>query len=352
MTLIQNYKSLRKNKDIINGFKRIYRIIWKKFFITAPYPDTIDIEVCSRCNLNCIMCCKSIRSGSGNIMTFEQFKHIIDQFKFDWFHRPRFVISGLGENMLNPDILKIFKYAREKKAEIKFVDNFTLIDEKIARELIKMKIKTIQFSLDGATKKTYEKIRIGAEWETVTNNIKKFIELKKEMKSKRPVIVATFVIMKQNYKELPAYVELMHQWDIEEILLHTVLAFDESKKELLTPDYESDNYIKTMKKSKELANKYGIIFRIPVPQKPQPIENCQFPWYNIFVSSEGNVFPCCHSVFPREEKAKICMGNLLKKNFNNIWNSKKYKKFRKEMKNGEVPDLCSLCLVYKGKKLK
>jgi len=346
---LENFRSLKRNKEIKYGIRRLYNLMWKKFFVTAPYPESVDIELSSRCNLNCIMCDHALRSGNGNIITFEQFKHIFNQFKSDWIHKPRFVMSGLGENALNPEFLKIFRYAKQNGADIKFIDNFTLIDENISKELIKMKIKNIQFSLDAATKETYEKVRIGANWETTTKNIKRLIELKKEMNSKYPIITGTFVILKQNYKEIPDFIKLMHKWGIEEVILGEVLIYDKHnqyKRDLLEPDYDSEDYKRIIEEAKALAKEYNIIFKIYGPPRGKSISTCPYPWYNVFISAEGNVFPCCHSVFPRDAKPKICMGNLYKENFNDIWNSERYKKFRKQIKSGKFPKLCEGCVLY------
>ena len=65
---------------------------------------------------------------------------------------------------------------------------FDILTDEIAKELIELGIERIYFSIEGATKETYEKIRVGANYDKVIDNIKRFIQLKKEMKSPIPEI--------------------------------------------------------------------------------------------------------------------------------------------------------------------
>ena len=69
-----------------------------------------------------------------------------------------------------------------------------------------------------------------------------------------------------------------------------------------------------------------------------------------FVKWNGDVSPCMqllHSSYTYlfEEKRKVTaysFGNLSEKSLEEIWNSKKYREFRKKVKNFEFPD-CTLC---------
>ncbi len=110
---------------MINKFKRIanlcksgkYAIILYELFsklgiknIVLPLPISLIIEPTNACNLHCPTC----PTGSGKInrpvrmMSFEEFKKIIDQVKT---HVDRIYLYSYGEPFLNKELLKMTKYA-------------------------------------------------------------------------------------------------------------------------------------------------------------------------------------------------------------------------------------------------
>ncbi len=64
-------------------------------------------------------------------------------------------------------------------------------------------------SIDGATKETYEKIRVGSDFNRVVANIKRFIELKRQRKTYFPETILHFVLNKINQHEALYFVEFV-----------------------------------------------------------------------------------------------------------------------------------------------
>lgn len=64
----------------------------------------------------------------------------------------------------------------------------------------------VQISTDGATKETYEKVRVGGDFEDLIDNIKRFVK----MKDKKPYIDVTtnYTVTSDNYHEIPDAVKL------------------------------------------------------------------------------------------------------------------------------------------------
>ena len=65
----------------------------------------------------------------------------------------------------------------------------------------------LRFSLDAATKETFEKIRIGADYESVMKNIERCVELRNQEGYNLPVIGVNFVKMKVNEHETEEFIE-------------------------------------------------------------------------------------------------------------------------------------------------
>ena len=58
--------------------------------------------------------------------------------------------------------------------------NGTLLPEERSRKFLKSGITRLRFSLDAATKETYEKVRLGGKYDVTMRNIENFLRIKKE----------------------------------------------------------------------------------------------------------------------------------------------------------------------------
>ena len=130
-------------------------------------PIAMQVEVSCGCNLSCRMCVLPKITRQRGKMSFEIFKHIYDQIKPD-----TVVLTGYGETLLNKDIIKMITYAKKNKSFVHMDTNCTLLDENIASRLITSGIDLVKVSVDAATKKTYDKIRIGSDHNAVWSNLK------------------------------------------------------------------------------------------------------------------------------------------------------------------------------------
>ena len=104
----------------------------------------------------------------------------------------------------------MLEYLSAKNLNVNFVDEFDFFTEEHSRKVIELGVNSIYISFDGATKKTYEKIKVNCNYDKALANIKTLLRLKKEMNSPFPVIHFRFIVNKLNYREMPDYLELIH----------------------------------------------------------------------------------------------------------------------------------------------
>ncbi len=307
-----------------------------------PPPRYMEIETTTRCGFKCLMCEHTYWKVPPMDMSFVQFKKVIDQFPtLKWIG-----MTGIGESFLNKDFVKMLKYVKSKHIWVELFDPFFLIDEKIGKELINLGIEVMYVSLDGATKGTYEKIRVGSNFDTVIKNIRSFIKMKKERNSKYPRLIFHFIISKINIHEIEKYIELINSFGLEkpEILFTPVLHRYKEIDGLFTKVPEE--IPKSVdKKAKELGVK--ITWNANVPKVLPSITKC-FAWLMPFIFATGDVSPCCASneQNEREFQVKNCFGNVFETPFKDIWNGKKFKEFRKQILGGEIPPICKTCTIY------
>ena len=88
---------------------------------------------------------------------------------------PYVAISG-GEPLLHGDFLKISEFIRSHGISLKVETNGVLIDEEMAQRLAELEFRSVQVSVDGATAESFEKLRIGGDWQKSIDACKRLIK--------------------------------------------------------------------------------------------------------------------------------------------------------------------------------
>jgi len=218
------------------------------------------------------------------------------------------------------------------------------------------KFKQIHISVDGCTKETYEKIRIGAKWETLTNNIKELRKVNKDAK-----IVANFCIQKDNYKELPLLCDTFLPLGINEIHLGMVSGIL-NKQEI--NDEGLNDFLEICKKTRrifvknnlEVSGILNVLSSADISEMKDLVRNLKLdydifntPCYhyhiNLFVTPTGNIYPCCFggSNEGLTGNKTLYAGNINENSLKEIWTSNKMDKLRTQLLNKELPELCKNC---------
>lgn len=356
-----NFSKIKRLVFLIRnkGFKYTYNFLWyyllwgseffRKLFLIKLfpwfvfYPSFIEVEVTTRCHMRCIMCEHTYWKEPPRDMSFEDFKRIIDQFpRLKWLG-----LTGIGESFLNKDFLKMLEFLKERPIFVEIFDTFYHIDERMARRLIELDIDHVYASVDAATKETYERIRVGSNFERVINNIRNFIRLKRETNSPFPRIDFHYIISKANIHEIPQFIELVNSIREEEevgIQFTGVLHEFEAIKELMA-EVPEEVVQKAERRAKELGIK--LAWNKNIPQDKEPINQCT-NWSMPFIFVTGQVIPCCagNEANRREFQKEHSFGNVFQKPFKEIWYSGKYKRFRQMVHRGEVPIQCKNCTIF------
>lgn len=309
-----------------------------------PYPDYIEVECTTKCPLKCKICEHTTWNEPSIDMSFDQFKHIFDQFpKLKWIG-----LTGIGEEFINPSFMDMLKYIKLNRPEvfIELYDSFMFLNEKKISEVIDLGVDRVFASIDGATKQTYEDIRVGAKWETVVKNIETFVRLKKEKNAYFPQLCFHYIVTKSNFHEMKQYVEWVHSLntDVKLIQFSRMLHYFKEVKDLFIEVPEE-----TIKEVDERAKELGInvVWSLNVPQKKPSINKCT-AFMMPFVFVNGDVINCCaqNESNRRDWQHKTSMGNIFNENFKRIWNGEKYKDLRKKIRRNEIPESCIGCPLF------
>jgi len=141
--------------------------------LVKGFPNIVEIEVSSLCNLNCIMCARRNLRVEKN-MEINLFKKVIDQVAG---RAELAILHASGEPLLNPHIFEMIRYCKERRVGTWLSTNGMLLNKKKIRDILDSPLDGLVIAIDGFTKETYEKIRVGGSFGTVTSNTIKLLDM-------------------------------------------------------------------------------------------------------------------------------------------------------------------------------
>ncbi|MGB2705587.1 MAG: radical SAM protein [Candidatus Omnitrophota bacterium] len=160
--------------------------------IKGLYPLSAQIELTYRCNLKCVHCyCKG--SERKNELSTSEWKNIIDQIHSAgaiWL-----TITG-GEPLVRRDFFDIYTYAKKKGFLISVFTNGILLGNKALECFEKYPPYSVEITLNGITRKTYESItQVKGSFKKLMRNIQKSV-------LQRIPLILKAVGLKQNKREI------------------------------------------------------------------------------------------------------------------------------------------------------
>ncbi len=294
-------------------YSRLGHIFWSYYTKKTKLnylPVRLWVEPTSVCNLRCVMCPnKNLSPEEKGFMDFDLFKKIIDEarhFVFDihLLHR--------GESLLHPQFFSMVRYAHEAGIITRFHTNGTLLDREKAHQLLESGLDQFAFSFDGFDKKTYEKIRVSANFENTVENIIQFLELKKRLRSRKPVTILELINFPGLYnktarKRMKEFMRRFHGLPLDKVVI------------------------------KEMHNWAGEVGSLP--QKKKYVA-CTFLWHALIIFWDGAVLPCT-----QDFHGYYVLGNVRESSLADIWNGQKMVALREKIIGQDIKELatCSHC---------
>jgi radical SAM protein with 4Fe4S-binding SPASM domain len=312
-----------KEPDIFNSpvFEE-YRQRWHEYpekRILSDFPMNLDLYITNRCNLQCVMCRRTLEVQKGlnsEIYQEEQcdmdlnvYKKVIDEAAREGVYAIH--LTAYGEPLLHEDIIEMIKYAREKNILDLFMHtNGTILFENVASELLEAGLTRLIFSVDSPVKEIYEKIRIGADFDVVVDNIKKFMELKRKRGFKYPFVRVQMVEMENNRSQRDSYYNYFKNI-VDSVGRIEYINFNEM----------------------DDGNRYY--------RKRRYKENyvCRQLWQRLCVNFDGNVYAC----LVINENTKL--GDVDNSTIKELWHGEKMKELRNDHIEGNIGKItpCSNC---------
>lgn len=276
---------------LLNRFRWHY---YPRLHYVSKFPDHVDIEISSVCNMRCPMCYTITKefkkTVSKQLMSFELFKKVIDECaKYNVFS---IRISLRGEPFIHPDVIKMIKYAHDKGVkEISSLTNGLALTPELFEQAMNAGLNWLTISIDGVGK-TYENIRVPAKFDDIVAKIKKYKEIKDKRGSEKPVIKVQSIwpAIKDNALE---YYNIFHPY-VDNIASNPLIDYLREDKDI---EYEA-NF------------------------------DCPVLYQRLVVGSDGLILLCSN-----DELGEYILGDANKESLYNIWHGKKIQKVRDLHKN-------------------
>lgn len=286
-----------------------YRKQIKKKISNIKLPKYILIEPYNLCNAACTMCPYKEMTRKKELMTMNLFRKIVDDAAKN--NIETIDLTFYNEAFLDPHIFERIEYIKKKHIKLNLFSNGSVLTKEKTNKLLDRGIDLINFSLDGATKNTYETIRKNLKYETVVNNIKYLIEERNRRGLKNPRVELAFIISETNQKEIERFKQ---QWKniVDNIRFGIIDTRDEK-------------------------NNVPKKFEVKKSKKPWA---CTRIWEAIQVMSNGKVVLCCVDF-----DGKVVVGDMKKQSIKDIWNSNKFRQLRlTHLKNqADKISICQTC---------
>lgn len=304
---------------------------------SVPFPKVIRIEPSSACNLNCIHCPTGTINTDRGLMSDVIFALILNNIKPYLSTLEVIVLYHGGEPFLNQNFEKmISELKKNTKARIKTVTNGMLLNTKRIEGIINAGLDEIEISLDGLNSGENNYIRKGCDFDKVTQNIHRLIEMKIKRQSKLPVIhlsTTQFIEKKDQNLKLRNGITNIPQYLLEEF-----------KNEIHAQEIESIKSTYAMRWP-DMRIDHEIIDEIIITDRDAVDDNyCDHVMNTLTIRYNGDVVPCCYDL-----TSKLVMGNIQHQSLDQIWNSSKYQALRNSIYEMKFGDLCNNCNVVKNR---
>lgn len=354
-------------------------------------PRNIVLHLTENCNLRCKMCYFWGKSGcyssqdsifQPKTLDFQIVKRLISDLKPI---KPSYSLFG-GEPLLYPYFEDLIKEIKESGAYVDSPTNGTLIAEK-ASMLVKTGFDSVRVSIDGP-KKINDEQRGRGSYNRAIKGIETLYNEKLRHGSKSPSISIIYTVTPTNFDKIEQF--FLEDFSLKQIDWVTIQMqnfitseMGESYAEFLKSEFneESNRYWSGLVRSiddftsidvnelsrqvkevhKALAVKNKNLLLLPPTFSPENLSAylkaewnkmedeyvmCHSPFISADIVANGDVAPC-HIFYD------LVMGNLYKQSIHEIWNGKRYIKFRTIMQQHQFMPICSgCCILYLSGKRK
>ncbi len=304
---------------IINQIKSDEKISFKE-------TPNIVVEINNTCNLNCVMCETRSAKRTRGSMSPDDFVRVLDEII-----KPKgqkvLVVHTVGEPLIHPDFDRIAEEVYKRNIRLLLTTNgLSLKRHGSIFEKYPGLFAGVNISVDGASRETYDKIRIGGRFDSLIDNLAWLSDVNSRLKLKIPIGIQCVLSM-DNLHEIPAYFKVYTKY--------------------VQPEHISFNMVSNLSASTgkvgDSTLREGYYFSKNILES-ESVQNapCLLPFIQMHVLFDGCISACC-----RDYHGELIMGDIKKDGWQEVWTGERYENMRKlhHLKKTDNFPMCKSCYI-------
>ena len=276
------------------------------------FPSVILIDNCNACNLRCSMCDHPNMHKHRHVQLMEMglYEKIIDEIARE---KPDARIWEIffGDPFMCGDMPRRIQYAKDKGlTDVVLNSNGVRMVKRRSEPLVKAGLDSMYVGIDAAKKETYDKIRIGGDFQKAVKNVLDYRDLLLQCGNGQQKIFVQFVVSEFNENEVEAFRKF---WGAEGVNVK----------------------IRPKVSWAGLVDAVNLQDNSSIERKP-----CYWLMKTINICADGMVSFCSVDVHCR-----VNSGDVNKVSVKDVWldKLKEYRAMHRECRYHELPDLCRNC---------
>lgn len=220
-----------------------------------------------------------------------------------------------GEPFIHTGLSEMVSYVKSKRIPAMTSTNGHFFQKaEQVESIVQSGIDEIIISFDGIDQKTYERYRVGGQFDKVIDGIKKLVQYKQDRKSGRPLINLQFLVLKHNQDQIEKIKAMGRELGVDLVTLKSAQIYSDKQGLAYLPD--DDRF-----------RRYTFNGKTHLMKSRFP-NWCQLIWTIGVVNWDGSVTPCCF-----DKDGEYCVGNAFQEGavFKRIWKGGRFQAFRKKV---------------------
>jgi len=218
-------------------------------------------------------------------------------------------LNGYGEPLLHPSLFEYLELCRKYKVPTGISTNCTRLNSEMAEKLLTGGPDQLTLAIDSVEKESYEKVRVEAVFDTVLENVKKFLKMR-EGRKKHTFVVLQCIYMTETKDQIRDFYRYFSDYKYDAIRIRQL------------------TYSGGTRRDTNYRNRYS---------------PCYWLWTEPMILSNGTVVPCCQDV-----NGALALGNIKEKSLSEMWEEGHIIELRRKHASGErasIP-ICKKCNMY------
>lgn len=307
-----------KSKMQLDGHKLLHHLdrltAWQRQ--GDCFPIYVSFGPVKKCNHKCIFCAYESVEKHKEIFPLNRFESLVDE--LTTLGVKSLFFSGDGEPLLHPNISEMIQYAKAKGLSLALNTNGTLLNSKIAHEIIPC-LDWIRVSINGATDETYSAIHQTSKthFSELFDNLIFLVNAKNSQTSKCTIGVQS-LLLRENISTLPILVERLSRLNIDYFSLKPYLPHPNSS---YRPGSFSKQDIEILDKNLKIheTDRFKVHVRAHLENSPARNYNqCHSFCFMTEIDALGEIYTCG----PMVGNPDFSLGNILNESFESIWKKK------------------------------